>query len=107
MSRRTERSRARRKPGRSDTQQEGVTMKVDTALVAAGLAEAERITEDIPDPAGIGAATLRLVVDCIAGQLKSEHSRFNIGAFQIEALPIGSERQKQMILAAIEQSKAR
>ena len=78
-------------------------MKIDSALVAAALADVERIQEDLPglDPSGIGASTLRLVVDAIGGRIKQEHPRFHTGEFQIASLPSSSERQRQAIVAKL------
>jgi hypothetical protein len=76
-------------------------MRADTALVAAAIAEVEQLVEALPDEGGIGASTLRLVVDAIGGRVKAEHPRFNAGAFEIAAMPISSERRKQAILKAL------
>lgn len=77
-------------------------MKVSTDLIARTLAEVEAQNEMIGDPAGIGASTIRIVVDMLGGAIKAEHPRFNTGAFQIAALPLQSERQKQIILAKLD-----
>jgi hypothetical protein len=75
-------------------------MKVDTKLVSAGLAEVERMLEEgvIPNEDGRNSAFLRIVVDCIGGEIKEQHSRFNRGEFESESTPISSERLKQAII---------
>ena len=75
-------------------------MKVSSDIIASGLAESERmIEEEIGDEAGMYASLLRIVVDNIAGAIKAEHPRFHAGEFQIQSMPISSERMKQAILA--------
>ena len=75
-------------------------MKVDTKLVAEGFAEAERLIEEFAtNDNGVAASTLRLVIDCVAGVIKSNHPRFNSGGFAIDSTPITNERLKQIILS--------
>lgn len=73
----------------------------DFRLIAGAISDVEFLNEQTPDPAGIGAATLRLVVDAIAGRIASQHPRFNAGRFEMAALPIQSERRKRAIVAAV------
>lgn len=80
-------------------------MKVDTALVAQGIADVERVLEDLGDQDGIGISTLRIVADAIGGAIKEEHPRFNAGAFTIDAMPIGHQRIKETILATLGRSE--
>ena len=74
-------------------------MKVDTKLVSAGLSEVERMIEqEIGDEMGLQASCLRITIDCIAGAIKADHPRFNVGEFQIDSTPISHERLKQALL---------
>lgn len=71
--------------------------KIDTKLVAEALANVEEQIEMLPDPDGLSASTLRIVVDAIGGVIKRDHPRFNTGTFQVESLPIQTERLRRAI----------
>lgn len=75
-------------------------MQIDSSLVAQTIAAIEAM--DLPDHNGIGASTLRIVVDALGGAIKQEHPRFHTGEFQIACLPLQNERQKNAILRALE-----
>ena len=74
--------------------------KKDTALVAAALADVERTIEDVGDAAGIGASTLRLVVDSVGAAIAAESPRFKKGHFEMDAMPISHARVKHAILTS-------
>lgn len=82
-------------------------MKVDTKIVAEGVATVERMIEDLPDPNGIGASTLRIVVGEIAGVIKRDHPRFDVEQFAAECTPISKERQRLTIASAMGETKWR
>lgn len=77
--------------------------KRDFELVASAIADVEASTE-LFDVDGIGASTLRLVVDALSGRMKEQNPRFDAGRFEAAALPRQSERMKQAILKALERS---
>ena len=77
-------------------------MKVSTHTIAGGLAESERMIEhEIGDEAGMYASLLRIVIDNIAGAIRAEHPRFDVGQFQIDSTPISSERLQASILSKV------
>lgn len=73
----------------------------DFALIAAALADVERYVEEFPDPAGIGASTLRLTVDAVADRLALEYPRFDRSKFELASLPIQHERRADAIKRAL------
>jgi hypothetical protein len=76
----------------------------DTALIAAAFAEAERMNESLGvDKDGMTASTLRLLAADIAGRIKAEHPRFNVGAFEVACFPRQHERQRQAIAKRLDQ----
>jgi hypothetical protein len=75
--------------------------KKDYELVAGAIASVEAITEDGLDINGVGASTLRLVVNQLGAAIKVVSPRFNAGRFETAALPIQSERRKQAILTTL------
>lgn len=82
-------------------------MKVDSKLVSAGIADVERmIEEEIGDVDGIQASLLRIIVDCIAGAILTEHPRFPVGEFQIACMPMSNERMKRAILASLGEERS-
>jgi hypothetical protein len=76
--------------------------KVDVAAITQALADVEALIEGIDPEDGIGASTLRLVVDQLGARIKEQHPRFNLGAFEKDALPRQNERLRRAILRAID-----
>lgn len=76
----------------------------DIDLICEALAEVEAIIEDIPDPNGMSASTLRLVVDRLSVRLEPTNSHFKRGIFEMKSMPISNERLKQAILAGLAKS---
>jgi len=75
--------------------------KRDIDMIAAGFAEAERLNAECPDTLGMGAATLRIAVSCVAAEIKARHPRFHVGRFEIDAMPISAARRREAIWKAL------
>lgn len=76
--------------------------KIDTEIIAAAFADAERLNEALDaDRNGLIASHLRILQDDLAGRIKKTHPRFNVGAFEKACFPLQSERQKQAILKTL------
>jgi len=80
-----------------------VTIK-EIDVICEALAEVEQVIEDIPDPNGISASTLRIVIDRLQVRLAKENARFKPGIFEMKSMPIANERLKQALIAATTRS---
>lgn len=75
--------------------------RAEIDLIAKALAEVEELNELVPDPLGIGASTLRIVVDSVGAAVTATNSRYSKAEFEMKSLPRQHERFKQVLLAKL------